>query len=245
MPELPMNRMSMGRLGDVLAMLVSPPFAFVAGIIGAMVVWILLEGAALPTWGRLALALMAIPAVPGLWFLVLPVLFWRSRGISFSGPSELEPWQTEQMEVLTHHYDTFEALRGQRIDRVIASGQTVTADDVTMTLIAVELGEIGGRISLAHQHAVEPLPDTARSDMPAPVGAFTPITSVTDDAGTTYTVHAMTDDLSPSGGRTHVDFFPPPPPDVPLLRVTLTELARPDTSGPYPGPWAFLVRLDD
>lgn len=188
---------------------------------------------------------MATPAVPGLWFLVLPVLFWRMRGVSFSGPSELEPWQTEQMDILSRHSDIFEALRGQRIDRVIAGGQTVTADDVTMTLVAVELGEIGGRISLAHQHADEPMPDTAQSDMPEPFPAFTPVTSLTDDAGTAYTVHAMTDELSPSGGRTHVDFFPPPPPDATLLRAALTKLARPDTSGLYPGPWEFLVRLDD
>lgn len=240
-----MNRMPFGPLGSLAAMLVSPPFAFVLGIVGAVVVWILLEGAALPAWGRIALALMAIPAVPGLWFLVLPVLFWRSRGISFSGPSELEPWQTEQMDVLSRHYDTFEALRRQRIERVIASGQTVTADDVTMSLIAVEFGETGGRISLAHQHADEPMPDTAQPDMPEPVGAFTPITSVSDDAGTTFTVYAMTDELSPSAGRTHVDFFPPPPPNASVLRVEVTKLTRLDAAGVLPGPWEFVVPLDD
>lgn len=239
-----MNRTLLGPLGNLAAMLVSPPFAFVLGIVGAVVVWIVLEGAALPTWGRIALALMAIPAVPGLWFLVLPVLFWRSRGISFSGPSELEPWQTEQMEVLTRDYDTFEALRRQRIDRVIASGQTVSADGVTMTLVAIELGEIGGRISLAHQHADEPMADDVQPDPPAPTPAFTPITRAADGAGTTYTVYAMTDELSPSAGRTHVDFFPPPPPHASVLRVTLTKLARLDSSGLHPGPWEFLVGLD-
>lgn len=231
-------------LGSILMMLVVPPFAFLIGTVAAIVVWLLLDGADLPAWSRLALSLMAVPATPGLWFVVLPILFARQNATGFALPPEVMAWQEEQFRLEEEHGDAFEAVRRQAIERVIGDGRTTSANDVAFTLVAIELGASGGTATLVHRRLDGPADaPTDPDEPPPPLAMYTPITRMTDDAGTRYVVFVGIDELSPTGGRSHVNFVPAPPQRATELRISLSHMAQPDSSLALPGPWEFVAIL--
>ncbi len=107
----------------------------------------MLGGVDLPAWARLGLSLIAVPAVPGLWFLFLPIVFGVPRAVP-AGGDEFQQWQDHQIKLWEEHREAFDTVGRQPIDRVIASGAAVTANHVTITLIAVAAGSVGGDINL-------------------------------------------------------------------------------------------------
>jgi len=215
-------------------MLISPPFAFLLGMVGAVVLWIALGEVDLPGWARLGLSLMAIPAVPGLWFLLLPVLFGATSVVR-AGGDELTEWRDHQMKVWQDHEQQLRALGRQPIERVLASGSSVTASGVTITLIAVALGKLGGDLSLAHAATVR------ADDECAEVEEL--MAEVTDDIGTRYVVMASPLQMVAVGARTHIAFFPAVPPEATELRLHVAKIFRLGEVDALAGPWELTVQV--
>lgn len=222
------------RLLALGAMLIAPPFAFLLGIIGAVVLWNVLAGSDLPGWARLGLSLMAVPAVPGLWFLLLPIIFAAPK-VTRLGNDEFRAWQDDQVMMWAKHREALRALGAQPIERVIASGSATTAGDVTITVIAVALGKLGGDISLAQTARVH------EGDEEFSIGDL--MAEVSDDAGTAYVVMGSPIEMSAVGARTHVAFFPAMPADATELRLRIPKLFRLGDVDALSGPWEFTIPL--
>lgn len=223
-----------GRLLALVSMLISPPFAFLLGIVGAVVLWNVLADVDLPGWARLGLALMAVPAVPGLWFLFLPILFGIPRAVRM-GDDEFQAWQDRQIKLWEDHRDAFKALGRQPIEHVIASGSAATANDVTITLIAVAMGSAGGDINLIHT--------IRRSSENEEHALWDLMAELTDDVGTTYVLMGAPVEMSTAGARTHLAFIPAAPVGAAELRLSITKLIRLGDAEATPGPWKFRVPL--
>ena len=216
------------------AMLISPPFAFILGIIGAVVLWNVLEGADVPAWARLGLSLMAIPAVPGLWFVFMPILFRLPRAIP-AGGDEFERWQEARLKVWEEHREAFDALGRQLIERVVASGSASTANDVTITLVAVAFGSEGGDINLI-------LTTTQPTDVQDPA-IWDLAADLSDDAGTAYALQPAPIEMSAVGSRAYIAFIPAVPADATELRLTIPKLFRLGETEATVGPWDFSMPL--
>ena len=223
-----------GRLLTLLSMLISPPFAFLLGIVGAVVLWNVLGGADLPGWARLGLSLMAIPAVPGLWFLFLPILFGVPRAV-VAGGDEFQQWQDGQVKLWEEHREAFDAVGRQPIDRVIPSGAAVTANDVTITLIAVAAGSVGGDINL--------IQTIRRESDDEEHSLWDLIAELEDDVGTSYVLMAAPVEMSTVGARTHIAFIPGIPAGASELRLTIQKLFVLGEIEGTPGPWEFNIPL--
>lgn len=225
-----------GRLLALLAMLISPPFAFLLGIIGAVVMWNVLADVDLPGWARLGLSLMAVPAVPGVWFLFLPILFRMPPAVRL-GDDEYQAWQDRQIKLWEEHREELGALGAQPIERVIAVGTAVTVGEVTITVIAVALGRLGGDIGLAHSQ--RPSEDDEARDF----GVGELMAEVTDDLGTTYVVMGSPIEMSAVGARTHVAFFPAVPPGASEIRLHIAKVFGLGSIHATHGPWDFRIPL--
>lgn len=213
-------------------MLITPPFAFLLGIIGAIVLWNVLGGADLPGWARLGLALMAVPAVPGVWFLVLPILFRVPRAIR-PGGDEFQSWQDRQIMLWEEHREEFNALGRQPIDRVIASGSAATTNDVTITLIAVAVGSEGGDINL--------IQTIRRDSQDDEHSLWDLVAELSDDVGTSYVLMGAPVEMSTVGARTHIAFIPAVPVAATELRLSISKLFVLGDTEATPGPWEFTV----
>jgi hypothetical protein len=220
----------------LLAMLISPPFAFLLGIVGAVVLWNVLADVDLPGWARLGLSLMAVPAVPGIWFLFLPILFRTPRAVRL-GDDEYQAWQDRQMKVWEEHRVKLSALGAQPIERVIAVGSAVTVREVTITVIAVALGRMGGDIGLAHSQRLR----DDGEEMDFSIGEL--MAEVSDDIGTAYVAMGSPIEMSAVGARTHVAFFPAVPPDATELRLRIPRLFGLGSIDATDGPWDFCIPL--
>jgi len=77
----------------VLAMIFVPQFSLVSGILLGLLLWFLLAETGLPTWARLAISVLVIAGLLGLWFVALPIMFWRNRATSVELPDEVQAWQ--------------------------------------------------------------------------------------------------------------------------------------------------------
>ena len=220
------------RLLSLAAMIIAPPFAFLAGIIGAVVIWILLGETNLPGWGRLGLSLMAITAIPGLWFIVLPILFGANRSMRV-GSDEFQAWQDGQVKTWEHHRAAFEDVGRQRIERVIASGLAVTANDTTITLIAVALGPHGGDITLIQSARGQSVDEShSLSDF---------VAELHDDLGNTYHLLTAPSQMTPVGARSNIAFVPCPPREATELRLVIPEAVQLGQTESRIGPWEFVI----
>lgn len=224
----------MRRVLSVLAILISPPFAFLLGIAGAVVLWFALGEANLPGWARLGLSLMAVTALPGLWFIALPIIFAR-QGATRLGSPEFQAWEDRRMNLWETHRVELERLGHQRIERVIASGEAATAADVTITLVAVALGAHGGDITLIQTAGQEPdNRDLSLAEL---------VTDLTDDVGTRYAVVNAPVEMSVTGARTHVMFVPAVPESASELRLSVEKILEVPDTEPIRGPWRFRVPI--
>lgn len=227
----------------ILAMIFAPPFALVGGVLVSVLLWFLLADAGLPTWARLAISILVAPGLPGLWFVALPIIFWRNRVRSIELPTEVEAWQSAQLEVEQQHREEFETLRRQRIERVVAGGMSATADGIEMTVVAVELTAGGGVITVVNHPLNNIRPHQRDSDWdPECMPFFGAITRLTDDVGTDYAVSVQEFEIVTDRGRTRIDFIPPPPPNARELRLTMTQLYVREALV-LPGPWDINIPL--
>lgn len=227
----------------ILAMIFAPPFALVGGVLVSVLLWFLLADAGLPTWARLAISILVVPGLPGLWFVAMPFLFWRNRVTGLEVPPRLQAWQEEQYEVMQQHQEEFETLRRQRIERVVAGGMSATADGIEMTVVAVELTTGGGVITVV-KHPLNSLrPHQRDSDWdPECMPFFGAITRLTDDVGTDYALSVQDFESVTDGGRARIDFIPPPPSGAGELRLTMTQLYVREGLV-LPGPWDINIPL--
>lgn len=222
----------MRRVLAVLTMLISPPFALLLGIAGAVVLWFALGEVDLPEWARLGLSLMAVPALPGLWFIGLPFLFAAQRATRVGGP-EIQAWEDSRTKIWEEHRAELERLGHQRIERVIASFEAVTVTDVTITLVAVALGTDGGDITLIQTAGQEPDDrDFSLSDL---------VIELTDDIGNRYAVVSAPVEMLVTGARTHVMFVPAVPDPATELRLTIEKILELGDVEPITGPWVYRV----
>jgi len=227
----------------ILAMIFVPPFALVSGVLVGVILWFLLADAGLPTWARAAISILVIPGLPGLWFVAMPILFWRNRVTRLVLPEDVERWQSAQFETMEHHHDDFDALRRQRIKRVVAGGMSATAKRIEMTVVAVELGTLGGVITVVHSPLDDLQPKPPDPDQVPDAYPFSgAITHLTDDVGTDYIVLAEASDHIADHGRVRIDFIPAPPSDAGELRLTMSQLYVGEGLV-LPGPWEISVPL--
>lgn len=122
---------------------------------------------------------------------------------------------------------------------VVGVGERTTVSDVTIELLAVEIRERAGRLSVVVRSPRQELT----------MGS--PMSRMTDDLGTEYLVVPGNWGSSGSGARAEYLFVPAPPPQARSLTVEFTELAAlpfppmigPLRGSPTRGPWTFKVPL--
>lgn len=216
-------------------MLISPPFGFVLGIVAAVVLWIVLANAGIPQWARLAISLMAITAVPGLWFLILPIWLMAAHVTRIAEPAGQAEWMREDARVWEAHHETLSALVAAPIRSVHAFGISQENAGVRMTLLALDLSDHGGCFSVQYAMTGEPQP---MDEPPGDVSA-----TVEDDRGTTYAVSTRCLDTAPDGGRCTVYFLPAPSAEIASLRLTIDRLFMFGRGAAIEGPWTFNVPL--
>jgi hypothetical protein len=212
-----------------------------------------------------------LPAVVGLLTVAVAGLlvagfFWRlqrmgSRGYTYtpSADEELTDEELKRRQALAELAESMD--ESSPLRRVVAVGQTVMIDDVVMEVLALELREDIGRLTIAIRdpagraeeermlsgHSI--LSSTDPSDLPTPLR---PVVHMTDDAGTTYV--AWTAGGAGSGANYRYDFFFGPA--VPAAAQALTIVVERLTNEPefpfpgkrrqlreIPGPWRFEVNL--
>lgn len=224
------------------------PLLFVAGlvlVIGIPVAWAVaayLEGYGVPVGMSLLLGAFAVPAVlfagAAVASVAMNVRYGRMtqelRSTGESGPA----WDRESMEAASALMEDFER---SVLTRVIGVGATRRAEDVDVELLAVELRDSGGAISLRASGRL-PVP------RPGEIGMPSPDVSLGDDVGTRYTVVPA----GGSGGQYayayEFRFAPAPPPAATVLNVGISRFSpwmKPASSHAAltNAPWGFSVPL--
>lgn len=223
-----------GWLG-VLAILMSPPFGFLLGVIAAVVVWITLADAGLPNWAHLLISLMAVTAVPGLWFLVIPLWLAVPQAMRIEEPAGHAQWMQQQARAWETHGEALGALTAAPIQSVQAFGTTEENAEARLTLLALDLAVGGGCLSVQYILKGERAP---MDEPPVDLSA-----TIADDAGTQYVVMTRSLDISADGGRCSIYFVPAPPAQTAELRVTIGQLFMFGRHAAVDGPWTFNVPL--
>lgn len=220
---------------SALAILISPPFGYILGLIAAIVLWFALADVELPQWARLAISLMAVTAVPGLWFLILPIWLMIPQVIRMEEPAGHAEWMKQHARVWGAHHETLGAMVAAPIRSVHAFGTSQESSGVRMTLLALDLTDLGGCFSIQYAMLGEPQPmDEPPGDLSA---------TVEDDHGTTYAVATRSLDTAPNGGRCSVYFLPAPAARTARLRLTIDRLFIIGRGAAIEGPWTFDVAL--
>ncbi len=226
--------MRSGWLG-VLAILMSPPFGFLLGIIAAVGLWIALADAGLPDWAHLLISLMAVTAVPGLWFLILPLWLMVPQVIRIEEPHGHTRWAQEQGRVWEAHGEAFGALVAAPIQSVRAFGISQETPGARITLVALDMADGGGCFSVQYALHAEREP---MEEPPMDLSA-----AVEDEAGTTYAVTTRSLDTSADGGRCGIYFVPAASAETGSLRLTVERLFVFGRNTAIEGPWIFSVPL--
>ena len=227
--------MKTDRWAAFVSVLFSPPIALLIGVVAALALWFALADAGLPSWVRLALSLMSLTAIPGLWFLLLPLLHLLPGAVRIQVPAGHDEWFARQVKVWEEHGEAFGAIVAEPVSSVQAIHRTERSGDLWVALLTLDLGEHGGCFALQYgfttggQRMDEPTPDFAAS--------------VADDVGTPYAVSTRAIDTSQAGGRCSIYVVPRPPAEARRLRLSVDRFfiyGRPD---PVEGPWQFDVEL--
>lgn len=219
------------RVGLVLAIVFTPPFGFITGILAAVAIYAALGDTDLPTWARVGIAALAVPAIPGIGTLLLMTVM-RARVTPLEESPEHKQWQREVQEVFNRYRDELKTIWSGQIKRVITGGITVSAGDARITLLAVDLTDAGGTWSFVVHADRWTDPDGALLGV---------LGTVSDDLGTAYT-------LFPDGSerrRLALTFRPAPPAAATQLRLVITHLLPLGASVASAGPWEFVVSLQD
>ena len=223
-----------GWLG-LLAILLSPPFGFLLGITAAVVLWITLADAGLPDWARVLISVMAVTAVPGLWFLILPLWLAVPQVMRIEEPDGHAQWLQEQARAWEANGEALGALTTAPIRSVQALGTTEENAEARLTLLALDLTNGGGCFSAQYILKGE------RQPMDEPPGDLS--ATIADEAGTPYVVMTRSLDTSADGGRCSIYFVPAPPPGTTNLRLTVGRLFVFGREASIDGPWTFTVPL--
>jgi len=223
-----------GWLG-VFAILISPPFGFLLGIVVAVVLWITLADAGLPDWAHVLISLMAVTAVPGLWFLILPLWLMAPQVTRIDEPGGHAQWLQAQARAWEANGEALGALTTAPIRSVQAFGITEENAEARLTLLALDLADGGGCFSVQYVLTGE------RQPMDEPPGDLS--ATLADEAGTQYVVMTRSLDTSADGGRCSIYFVPQPPPGTTNLRLTVHRLFVFGRNAAIEGPWTFNVPL--
>jgi hypothetical protein len=175
------------------------------------------------------------------------VLFWLkagspgSRSVSVGGMSYFHadaPPNVETMERYGRAMSRVAAVDQSPLRRVVGVGQAVITRSVRVELIALELRESGGILTVAVE---SPPPNPS-------AGSYGEVT-ITDDHGTQY-VAAITGGgmSSPGSSRSEIRFAPAPPDAARTLVVRIDSFVEPfaiasGAAERLDGPWEFRVTL--
>jgi len=223
------------RWAAFVAVLFSPPIGLVLGIAAALVLWFTLADAGLPGWARLALSLMAITALPGLWFLLLPILHLLPGAVRMPEPPGDADWAARQRKVWEQHHEALTALIDAPIRSIQAVGRTEEIASVRVTLLVLEVSEPGGCFWLQYALPAQEGVGLGSVDLQA---------TVEDDIGRAYAVSARCLEASEAGGRCSIYFVPAPPAEARQLRLTIERLFVWGLPDAIVGPWSFQVEIE-
>ncbi len=161
-------------------------------------------------------------------------------------PQQLSP---DQIEQLRRYADLMAAIPGSPLHGVIGVGASVSVADLTVELIAIEVRDAGGRVTLnwrAHGGKI--------GGGPSITVIGEPEVTVADDVGTRYELGPGGSSSHGDGGEAEFSFAPRPPAEAHHLRIVVERFRESRMppgyrrSGPpagVPGPWAFTVEIAD
>lgn len=219
----------------VFAVLIGPPFGFLLGIIAAVVLWFTLADAGLPDWAHLLISLMAVTAVPGLWFLILPIWLMVPQVTRIEEPAGHAQWMQQQARAWETHGEALGGLTTAPVRSVQAFGMGEENAEARLTLLTLDLTDGGGCFTVQY------ILKSERQPMDEPFGDLS--ATIDDEAGTRYVVMTRSLDISADGGRCSIYFVPAPPTEAANLRLTIGQLFMFGRDAAIDGPWIFNVPL--
>jgi hypothetical protein len=160
------------------------------------------------------------------------------RSVSIGGMSYFHadaPPDAEAMERYGRAMSRVAAVDQSPLRRVLAIGQAAVTHSVRVELIALELREAGGLLTVA----VESAPPNASP------GSYCDV-SMTDDIGTDYTAAGTGGGMSsPGSSRLEIRFAPSPPERASALMIRIDSFVEPlgPAADRLDGPWEFRVSL--
>ena len=108
-----------------LPLLMVPLLGLLVGTVIGVVVFIALGASDLPLWGRVLIAVLTAPAIPGLAMLLL----WTLVAAGSVSRIDRPEWMSREAEAWEQHGSEFRALAASRLVRVIVMAQSIDAPE--------------------------------------------------------------------------------------------------------------------